>query len=75
MAEIVELFLTKKKPSEGLYQDEKGLFVGREYLYTTSGNTRRWWIAMNMVFKKNETPSESIVIKIEKGDKNELGRT
>ena len=71
MSEVVELFLTKKKPSKGLYGDGDDLFVGNEYLYTTSGNTQRWWIAMNMVFKKNETPSESIVIKIEKGDKNE----
>jgi len=70
MAETIELFITKKKPSEGLYKDDDGLFVGKEYLYTTSGNTQRWWIAMNMVFKKNEIPPKSIIIKIEEVEKN-----
>ena len=69
MSEVVELFLTKKKPSKGLYGDGDDLFVGNEYLYTSSGNVKRWWIAIKMVFKEKEQPHKSIKLKIEEAKK------
>ena len=65
----VKLKLTKKEPNPVLGKDKSGNIVsGYEYLYTNTGETKRWWIAMKLLCK--EEPKKEIEFEIkEVGDK------
>ena len=55
----IKLKLTRKQPIFRLGVDESGNRIsGREYLYTNTGEIKRWCIAMKMVYILEEPEKE-----------------
>ena len=63
MEEKIKLKLTKKKPDFVWGINDRGeVICGKEYLYTNTGKTKRWWIAIKILYKnqQNNQPKQEI---------------